>query len=69
MEDSILESLTVTISQCDHPPTVILQVAVNNKTHTVTVTGSISKLLDHAGNIVTDSLKHYDYSIDLAVSV
>ena len=68
VEDSILESLTMTISQCDHPPTVILQMAVNNKTHTVPVTGSISKLLDHAGNIVTVSLQHYDYSIDLAVS-
>ena len=30
VEDSVLESLTMTISQCDDPPTVILQFVINS---------------------------------------
>ena len=69
VKDGVLESLTMSISQCDDPPTVTLKVVVDNRTYTMTVTSATSRLFDPAGIVVAFGLWSYDYSIDLEVSV
>ena len=69
VKGSVLESLTMSISQCDDPPTVTLKVVVDNRTYTMTVTSATSRILDPAGIILTVGLWSYNYSIDLEVSV
>ena len=68
VEDSIVESLTITISQCDDPPTVILQFVASNRTNTLPLTRSTIKALEGVGVTAVVELWHYDYSIDLLVS-
>ena len=69
VEDSVLESLTMTISQCDDPPTVTLQVAASNRTYTLPMARSTVKTLEDVGVTVAVYLWHHDYSIDLLVSL
>ena len=69
VKNSVLESLTMSISQCDDPPTVTLKVVVDNRTYTMAVTSPTSRLLDHTGIVLTVGLWSYDYSIDLEVSM
>ena len=69
VKGSVLESLTMSISQCDDPPTVTLKVVVDNRTYTMTVTSATSRLFDPAGIVLTVGLWSYDYSIDLEVSM
>ena len=70
VEDSVLKSLTITIMQCNDPPTAILQVGTNNnRTYTLHMAGSSFKFLRPTVVTVTGAFLYYTYSADLMVSI
>ena len=71
VEDSVLESLTITIMQCNDPLTaLLLQLGTNNnRTHSLHVTGSFFFALRPTDVSGTGLFLYYTYSADLMVSI
>ena len=67
MEDSALQQVTMSISQCDNPPTLTLGMVANGQSYTTELTDNTTRALGDFGVTVIYTVWYYDYSMDIQV--
>ena len=67
VEDSTLQQVTMSISQCDNPPTLTLGMVVNGQSYTTDLTDNTTTPLDGFGVTLIYTVWYYDYSMDIQV--
>ena len=64
-----LQSVGMSVSPCDDPPSLILNVGVNGDTQSITADDNKVVSLSHLDATLRISLWHFDYSMDVEVSM
>ena len=67
VEQSVLQSVTMNVSQCENPPKVTLTMVVAGNSYSAEVTGNRTETIN--GITVMITVWYYDYSMDLQVCV
>ena len=69
LEDSALQQVTMSISQCDNPPTLTLGMVVNGQSYPTELTDNTTSALGDLGVTVIYTVWYYNYSMDIQVCI
>ncbi|CAI8024429.1 hypothetical protein GBAR_LOCUS14183 [Geodia barretti] len=67
LEDSALQQVTMSISQCDNPPTLTLGMVVNGQSYPTELTDNTTSALGDLGVTVIYTVWYYNYSMDIQI--